>query len=123
MPRILVLVLDDHPSLRRNLMALLEDEGFDVIGAESGEHAMQLMRDIDIAIVDIRLPGMSGNEFILAAHAQHPELKFIIHTGVVGYSLPDALRNIGLTDESVFAKPLADPDALFMHLRKIHSRR
>jgi response regulator RpfG family c-di-GMP phosphodiesterase len=33
----------------------------------------------DRCVVDMRLPGMNGNEFILAAHGKLPEYQFIIH--------------------------------------------
>lgn len=119
---IMVLVLDDHASLRRNLRALLEDEGFPVVEADSGEHALQIVHAtaIDVVIVDIRLPGMNGNEFIEAAHAIRPALHFVIHTGAVDYLLPDGLRRLGLTEDCVFLKPLTDPGALFRRLRSLN---
>ncbi|MDD4928254.1 MAG: response regulator [Gallionella sp.] len=118
-PCVMVLVLDDHPSLRRNLLALLEDEGFEVMEAASGEEALQMVqhRRVDAVIVDIRLPGMNGNEFIVAAHAIRPALRFVIHTGAMDYILPDELRRLGLTDGSVFIKPVSDINALFSLLR------
>ncbi|MFA6970338.1 MAG: response regulator [Gallionella sp.] len=42
-PRVQIMILDDHASLRRNLMALLEDEGFTVTVAGSGEEALQII--------------------------------------------------------------------------------
>lgn len=115
---VLVLLLDDHESLRRNLFALLEDEGFGVVQASSGEDALQLLSatKVDVAIVDIRLPNMNGHEFIQAAHAVNADLRFVIYTGAVDYQLPDELCRIGLTDENVFIKPLTDPVALFDRL-------
>lgn len=114
-----VLVLDDHASLRRNLKALLEDEGFAVMEAGSGEEALLIVRAtaVDAVIVDIRLPGMNGNAFIETAHAIRPSLHFVIHTGTVDYVVPDELRRIGLTEDSVFYKPVSDNNALFARLR------
>jgi len=119
-----VMVLDDHASLRRNLMALLEDEGFRVVEAGSGEEALQIVRAtaVDAVIVDIRLPGMNGNEFIEAAHALRPALHFVVHTGAMDYVLPDELRRFGLTEDSVFLKPLSKPGALFAHLRSFSEK-
>lgn len=115
---VLVLLLDDHESLRRNLSALLEDEGFGVVQASSGEEALQLLFStrVDVAIVDIRLPSMNGHEFIQAAHAKNADLHFMIYTGTINYQLPDALRRIGLTDDNVFIKPITDPVVLFDRL-------
>lgn len=118
---VFVLLLDDHASLRRNLMALLEDEGFLVVEASSGEEALQMLHStlVDVVIVDIRLPGMNGNEFIKSAHAVYPALHFLIHTGVADYAIPDELRRFGLTEECVFQKPLSDIHALFTCLRTL----
>lgn len=118
---ILVLLLDDHASLRRNLMALLEDEGFLVMEANSGEEALQILltQVVNVVIVDIRLPGMNGNEFIKSAHAVYPNLRFLIHTGVADYAMPEALRRFGLTENCVFQKPLADIHALLTCLRTL----
>lgn len=115
----IVLVLDDHARLRRNLRALLEDEGFVVAEAGSGEEALLLVRalEIDVAIVDLRLPGMNGNEFIVSAHAVNPALQFVVHTGVADYVIPDELRRFGLDEDGVFLKPLSDAAALFARLR------
>ncbi|MDD4964487.1 MAG: response regulator [Gallionella sp.] len=116
-----VLLLDDHDSHRRNLKVLLEDEGFRVFEAESGEVALQVMYSvaIDVVIVDIRLPSMSGGKFVEIAHASYPDLCFVIYTGSSNYLLSNELRHIGLTDDDVFIKPLSDPAALFTRLRDL----
>lgn len=121
---VLVLLLDDHASLRRNLMALLEDEGFLVKEASSGEEALHMLHDtvVDVVIVDIRLPGMNGNEFIKSAHTVYPDLHFLIHTGVADYAMPDELRRFGLTEDCVFQKPLSDIQALFTCLRTLSGK-
>jgi DNA-binding NtrC family response regulator len=57
-----ILVVDDEEGLRITLAANLELEGFEVIEADSGEHALQLLKteDFDLVLTDIRMPGMSG---------------------------------------------------------------
>ena len=80
---ILVLIVDDEEMVRENLEAYLEDEGFRIVTASSGEAALELLADInpDVGIIDMRLPGLSGNDFILRAHALRPHLRYLIHTG------------------------------------------
>lgn len=114
-----ILVVDDHPSLLRNLVALLEDENFTVVPAESGEEALKLMteQDFQIAIVDMRLPGISGSELIEIAAPEHPQLRFIIHTGSVDYVLTPEILALGIGEQDVFYKPISDPDTLFARLR------
>jgi DNA-binding NarL/FixJ family response regulator len=58
-----VLIVDDHPAFRASARALLEDEGFDVVGeAGSGESALELARTLepDLVLLDVALPDLSG---------------------------------------------------------------
>jgi two-component system response regulator ResD len=61
-----VLVVDDEYSLRRLLRTYLENEGFAVIEAENGLDALALLRrsNVDIALVDVMLPGLDGFEVV-----------------------------------------------------------
>lgn len=120
-----LLVVDDEEMIRVNLRYFLEDEGFDVHCADSGEGAIALLRTFktppDIAIVDMRLPGIDGNETILTAHAIFPQIQFIVHTGSSEYFLGDELRAIGLTDDNVLLKPLANMDAIVKVIANIQA--
>lgn len=117
---VLVLVVDDERMVRENLEAYLEDEGFRVITASSGEDALALLEHAEphVVIIDMRLPGMSGNDFILCAHAAHPALRYIIHTGSTNYKLPPELAQIGIRAEGVFIKPLSNMDILVRAIPK-----
>jgi CheY-like chemotaxis protein len=58
-----VLIVDDHPSFRASARAMLESEGFVVIGeAEDGAQALAAVETLapDIVVLDIQLPDMSG---------------------------------------------------------------
>jgi DNA-binding NarL/FixJ family response regulator len=60
-----VLIVDDHPSFRASARALLEAEGFDVIGeAADGESALQACCDLhpDVVLLDVQLPDRTGFE-------------------------------------------------------------
>jgi len=109
-----ILVVDDEDVVNANLEAFLEDEGFTVFTAGSGEAALRLMdrQRLDVGIIDMRLPGMDGNTLILKAHQKQPLMKFLIHTGSTNYALPPALLDMGLTKEQVFRKPLSDLSVL-----------
>ncbi|MES9877164.1 MAG: response regulator [Candidatus Sedimenticola sp. PURPLELP] len=106
----LILVVDDEESVLLNLVAYIEDEGYDVISAANGEEALQLIgeRRPDLGIMDMRLPGMDGNELISRAFEAHPKMKFLVHTGSADYSVPPELERIGLTEKNVFKKPVSD---------------
>jgi DNA-binding NarL/FixJ family response regulator len=60
-----VLIVDDHPSFRASARALLEAEGFDVIGeASTGESAVQACDELhpDVVLLDVQLPDRTGFE-------------------------------------------------------------
>lgn len=105
-----VLILDDEQMVRENLEAFLEDEGLEVLTASNGEEALGVISNnkINVGVVDMRLPGMAGSEFIVKAHKISPKTCFIVHTGSTNYKLPQELREVGVTRNEVFIKPLAD---------------
>jgi CheY-like chemotaxis protein len=67
-----ILVVDDHPTFRATARALLEAEGFVVIGeAEDGESALDAMERLrpEIVLLDVQLPGIDGFEVASRATA------------------------------------------------------
>jgi two-component system response regulator RegX3 len=71
-----VLVVEDEPNLREPLVYLLEKEGYEVSEAEDGNKAISEFRSskIDLILLDLMLPGLSGNEVcrIIRAESQVP---------------------------------------------------
>jgi DNA-binding NarL/FixJ family response regulator len=58
-----VLIADDHPSFRASARAMLESEGFDVVGeATDGESALMAVAELDpdVLLLDVQLPDMTG---------------------------------------------------------------
>jgi len=121
MPGLLVkvLVLDDEESIRQSIAAYFEDEGITVFQAASGEDALEIVKEnkIDAAVVDIRLPGMDGNAFMIAAGEKYPDIKFVVHTGSADYILPESVKSVGVRPESVFIKPVHDLRVLIQALQ------
>ncbi len=109
----LILIVDDDECVATNIQAYLEDEGYRVCIAMSGEQALLVLRKHkpSFAIVDVRLPGMDGNEFIQQASIIHTKLQFLIHTGSIEYTLPDFLRTNRRVRQSVFYKPIVNMGA------------
>lgn len=116
-----ILVVDDEDLIRMNLAAYLEDEDFDIECANSGEEALSLIESqaYAVGIIDMRLPGINGNELILRASQKRPEMKFLIHTGSTEYRLPDGLKELGIEDEHVLLKPLSNMDDLVQLLETL----
>ena len=60
-----VLIVDDHPSFRASAHALLEADGFEVVGeAEDGESALEAAGRLepDVVLLDVQLPDIDGFE-------------------------------------------------------------
>lgn len=103
-----VLVIDDEPGICLSLTAFLEDYGFCACSAESAEEALDLMKSniYDVCIVDLRLPGMSGEDLIIQARERYPDQRHIIYTGSISYNLAPRLKELGMRPEHVFHKPV-----------------
>jgi len=119
--KIKILLVDDEKGLLSNLVRFLEDDEFEVLAASTGEEAIAMLakEQVDVGVVDMRLPGIDGNEVILQAHQMQPLIKFIIHTGSTEYCLPSALKELGICDEQIFLKPVKDLGALSEAIRKL----
>jgi CheY-like chemotaxis protein len=62
-----IMVVDDDDPVRQTIVDILEEEGFKVIAASSGQDALALLDTMDlpdVVIVDLMMPTMDGKEFI-----------------------------------------------------------
>lgn len=84
MGKIRVVLAEDHALVREGIKRFLEESGdITVVGeAEDGEMALNLVAEQqpDVAIVDIRMPKMSGVDLTRQIKAQHPGVKVLILT-------------------------------------------
>jgi len=82
-----ILLLEDQDVTRRSLATLLRAEGYDVLVARNALEAQALCaggNDPDVAIVDIQLPGLQGNEWALYLKEMSPETRIIFVSGRPG---------------------------------------
>ena len=105
-----ILVVDDEIHIRHSLGAYLEDHGYRVASVESAEEAIDLIgrESFDLMLVDLRLPGISGDQLIVRACQLQPGIKCLIHTGSMDYHLSDELERIGMRKQNIFYKPVKD---------------
>ena len=78
------MVVDDHPAFRMGLIALVESQPDMEIVAETGDGREALaifqQKKPDIVLTDLRMPGISGVEVILAIRNKFPEARIIVVT-------------------------------------------
>ena len=83
-----VLIIDDEERVRTTIQSLIEKLGYRVLGAASARAALELARtydgDIDLALLDIKLPDMEGGNLFPLLKQLRPDMKVIICSG---YSL------------------------------------
>ena len=82
-----VLVVDDDPTQRRLIQAVLEREGFAVVHAESGETAITRLQSgspVDVVLLDLVMPGMSGQETLAEIRARNFAQPVIVLTATGG---------------------------------------
>jgi len=88
-----VLVVDDEVPILSATRRLLERRGYRVLTAEGGAEAVQLAQNattpIDVAVLDLRMPGMSGAETFGPLVAAHPRIRVILGSG---YDLDEDAR-------------------------------
>jgi CheY-like chemotaxis protein len=84
MPRILV--ADDNRQFVEMLRATLEDAGFEVVTAYSGLAAAALVErdDVDLLVLDVLMPGMSGDALAELLRGLKPHLPVLLMTGDSG---------------------------------------
>src|SRR5687767_11525126 len=78
-----LLFVDDEPALRSLMAERLSERGYEVVEAESGERAAELLDRFafDVVITDLRLPGIDGTRVIEAARERYPGIVAIVITG------------------------------------------
>jgi DNA-binding NtrC family response regulator len=78
-----ILIVDDEEVLRDVLEVVLRREGFDIISAASGEEALSVLdstEEVDLMILDVMLPGISGIDTLRAVRISNPTLPVIVIT-------------------------------------------
>ena len=83
-----VVIADDHPVVCKGLAAIIHAEpGMQVVGeASNGKQLLQMFRDLlpDVALIDLRMPVMSGVEAVQAIRKEFPHAGIIILTTYQG---------------------------------------
>ena len=102
-----VLVVDDEQDIRFSLRGILEDEGCEVLEAESGEAALELLETLtpDLVLLDIWLTGMDGLEVLECIRERSRDLPVIMISGHGNIETAVSAVKKGATD--FIEKPLS----------------
>lgn len=81
--KINLLIVDDEEQFLNSIRRSLELRDFNVIAVNRGEKALEVARQqpIDIALVDLKMPGMDGQETLEALKKEHHWMEIVILTG------------------------------------------
>jgi DNA-binding NtrC family response regulator len=81
--KINILLVDDEEALLDTIKRRLQIRAFNVIAVNRGEKALEVARShpIDVAILDLKMPGMSGKEVLVNLKRDYPWLEIVILTG------------------------------------------
>ena len=109
--RLRILIVDDEAVVRESLTQWFMAEGYDVWAVPGGAEALRLLQDraADLALLDIKMPGMDGMELQARLREIDPELTVIIMTGFA--SVETAIRGLKQGAWDYLTKPI-DPDQL-----------
>ena len=118
-----VLLVDDEPTLLRALEALLRKKGYDVTGLDSPIVATQKLaqEDFDVALLDIKMPQLSGLELLNAVKHRRPEVEVIMMTGHATVETALAAVRAGAYD--YLTKPFDDVEVVARAVAKAAERK
>jgi DNA-binding NtrC family response regulator len=118
-----ILIIDHEPDILRTLEAILAKEGYQVRSASGCEEVMSVLKSepFDLVIMDIRMPGTDGLEFMRQIKKLGDDIEVIVVTGSA--SIENAVK--ALRDEGAFdflTKPLENADQLINRVKEALQR-
>jgi len=118
-----VLLVDDEPTLLRALEALLRKKGYEVTGLDSPIVATQKLaqEDFDVALLDIKMPQLSGLELLSAVKHRRPEVEVIMMTGHA--TVETALSAVRSGAYDYLTKPFDDVELVARAVAKAAERK
>jgi DNA-binding NarL/FixJ family response regulator len=117
-----ILCVDDHPVFRKGITAIITSEADMTLTAEasSGEQAIKLFRQHqpDVVLMDLRLPGMSGIDAMIAIRGEFPEARIIMLTTFEGDA--EVQRALKARARAYILKTMP-PEEMVETIRQVHA--
>lgn len=116
-----ILVVDDEEGVRNLLQRILEGAGYEVVSTGDGEEALYLVSqgDISVALLDIKMPTISGIELLNKITADYPDVCVIMVTAVI--DIQTAIDSLKLGALDYITKPFKK-DEMLQKVREAISR-
>jgi two-component system nitrogen regulation response regulator NtrX len=123
MAKALVMIVDDEEGIRESLSQIIEDDGYDVIVASSGEEAIRSARETapDLVLLDIWMEGMDGIETLQQFKETFVDLPVIMISGHA--NIENAVRATKMGAYDLLEKPLSLDKVLLTVQRALEKRR
>ncbi len=117
-----MLVLDDEATVRDNLERFLRSCGYYPVVAATGERALEYVaeREFDVALLDIKMPGLSGIDVLRHLHASQSETSVVMISAVADLETAVEAMKLGAYDYVI--KPF-NLDDLLMRVEKARERK
>ncbi|MBN1203416.1 MAG: response regulator [Myxococcaceae bacterium] len=118
-----VLVIDDERDMREMLAFSLSPSEFEVVTVDGGREAVEVLgtRRFDVAVTDLKMPGMSGVETVAALRELDPDMEIIVATGYASLETALACMKHGAYD--YIRKPYDIDELRHLILRAVEKRR
>lgn len=112
-----ILVVEDNPAELQWLCHCLRDHGFHVIGCESAGEALEHLqkRDFGVAVVDLRLPDLSGTQLLARIRSLDDCVRVIIYTGAASSESVQEALALGAF---AYLEKFSDPSELLRHVHR-----
>jgi len=116
-----ILIVDDDDALRDSLQLVLSSEDYQVVGARSGEEALEILSSAapEIVLCDLRMPGMDGMQLLPELARRQPGATLILMSAYGTEELALEAMKLGAYD--YLAKPFQPSEAL-LTIRKAQER-
>ncbi len=107
-----ILIVDDDETILESLRTLLEEEGYIVDTAATGEEAIEKSEEqfYNLALLDIKLPDIEGTQLLTSMHETTPRMVKIMLTGYP--SLDNAVDSLNLGADAYLMKPATREELL-----------
>lgn len=119
-----ILIVDDSWLTRRGVKRILQSEGYDIIEAENGLQALELINGgdgtIDAVVLDLLMPEMNGTEFLERLNQDQIKLPVVVLTADIQKTVKQKCIELGA---DLFLNKPPEPEELIGAIQSILNRK